>query len=184
MEKFKQQKQKQLYKKDKSSIGSWDKKIIPLCKKINKNKEYYTTSSCSGRVVLIKASDKKQKNLFLYRTHNKISFKELLKQIKNIKYPGLIYFKQEPCILHVACNFNNDAEKLLKKARLAGWKRSGLISKKRNILELMSTEHLEFPIMNNRKLLVSEAYLKLITKEANSRLKRTWQKITRLKTTI
>jgi len=181
---FKQKKSFQLRKKDLSNIGTWDEKIINLCEKLNKSQEYYTTSSCSGRIVLIKKADKKQKNLFLFRTHDKISLKQLEKELKKIKYKGLIYFKQEPCILHVACKTQNKALELLKKARLAGWKRSGMISKKRNILELMSTEHLEFPIINKTKLLVSEHYLKLIIKEANEKLRKTWQKIEKLRIAI
>ena len=55
---FQQQKTKQLSKSDKSNIGKWDSKIKCLCNKINKKRDYYTTSSCAGRVVLLKASDK------------------------------------------------------------------------------------------------------------------------------
>ncbi len=76
---FQEAKQKQLSKIDKSSIGSWDEKIKGLCNKINKNKKYYTTSSCGGRVVLIKALDEKAEDVFLFRTHKKISFEELKK---------------------------------------------------------------------------------------------------------
>ena len=46
---FNSMKKKQFLKIDKSSIGKWDSKIVGLCEKINKNKKYYTTSSCGGR---------------------------------------------------------------------------------------------------------------------------------------
>ena len=71
------QKEKQLAKADLSSIGGWDKKIAGLCNKINKSKDYYTTSSCAGRIVLLKYSDVKQEDAFLFRTHDKTDFKEL-----------------------------------------------------------------------------------------------------------
>jgi len=177
---FEQQKQKQLSKKDKSNIGRWDDRIKGLCRKINKKRGYYTTSSCSGRIVLIKSLDKKSRNIFLFRSHKKISFQELKKALKKIKYDGLVEFKMSPCILHVACLSLNDAQELVDKAKFAGWKRSGIISVKRNIVELLSTESLEFPIMNKKNVFVSDDFLRLIVKIANSKLERTWKKVKRL----
>ena len=101
---FQESKKKQLSKADKSSVGSWDKKIVELCRKINKKNDYYTTSSCAGRVVLLKSSKEKIPNAFLFRTHEKISFKKLKKALENIDYNGFVEFQQTSCILHVACN--------------------------------------------------------------------------------
>jgi len=177
---FEEQKKKQLSKSDKSSIGSWDKKIIGLCKKINKNKNYYTTSSCGGRIVLLKASNKKIKDVFLFRTHEKVSFLELKKVLKDVgkKFNDLVEFQQTSCILHVACKTIDDALELVRKAKLAGWKRSGVMSGgRRFVVELHSTESMSFLIMNKGKILVDDGYLKLVVKEANRKLERTWEKI-------
>jgi tRNA(Phe) wybutosine-synthesizing methylase Tyw3 len=76
---FNQGKKKQLSKEDKSNIGEWDFRIAELCNKINNNTNYYTTSSCSGRIVLLKASEEKQPDAFLFRTHKKINFLKLKK---------------------------------------------------------------------------------------------------------
>lgn len=183
---FSDQKQKQLSKSDKSSIGSWDKKIKRLCEKINKNKNYYTTSSCAGRVVLLKYSDTKQEDAFLYRTHDKISFKELKKELERIskEYNGNVEFQQSCCILHVACASLDDAQTIVNKAKESGWQRSGIIGGKRNIVELHSTESISFPIMKNGKILVDDDFLKLIVEEANNKLERVWKKIARLEKVI
>jgi len=181
---FQEQKKKQLSKIDKSNISSWDEKIKGLCEELNKNKNYYTTSSCSGRVVLLKESEKKQKDLFLFRKHGKISFQELRKALGNLEYKGLIYFKQESCILHVACKSLEDAQRLVDKAKLAGWKRSGIMSIKRNIVELLSTESISFPIMYKKKVLVDDDFLKLVVRESNKKLERVWKKIEKLKDLI
>jgi tRNA wybutosine-synthesizing protein 3 len=179
---FEQQKKKQLSKRDKSNIGEWDKKIISLCNKINENKNYYTTSSCSGRIVLLKYSDKKLKDAFLFRTHDKISFNELKKVLFDINYNGIIEFQQTSCILHVACKTIEDALHIVKLAKEAAWKRSGVISGgDRYVVELHSTEQMSFPIMNNRKILVDDKYLKLIVEIANNKIERIWKKIERLK---
>lgn len=181
-DKFSSQKQKQLSKGDKSNIGEWDKKIASLCNKINKKKNFYTTSSCSGRVVLLKYSEEKIENAFLFRTHDKISFKELKKALDNVDYNGIVEFQQTACILHVACKTMEDALNIVKLAKEAGWKRSGVMTGgERYVVELHSTESMSLPIMDNGKNLVDDEYLKLIVDIANSKLKRTWKKIEKLK---
>lgn len=178
---FQESKKKQLSKIDKSNKKSWDEKIIGLCEKINKKSEYYTTSSCGGRIVLLKSEEGKKPDMFLFRTHNKISFNELKKILGNINYNGLVLFKQESCILHVACESLEDAWKLLRKAREVGWKRSGVMSIGGRIMcELHSTESLSLPIMDDGKILVDDDYLKLLVDEVNMRLEKCWEKIERL----
>jgi len=181
--KFKEQKQKQLSKKDKSNEGSWDLKIKGLCDKINKSKNYYTTSSCAGRVILLKASDKKQPDAFLFKSHKKVSFSELKKVLESIskKYEELVEFQQTSCILHVACESLDNAFEIVNSAKESGWKRSGVMGGKRNMVELHSTESMSFPVMNNGKLLVDNDFLKEVLKQANSKLERAWDKIDRLK---
>ena len=175
---FERRKGNQLSKIDKSDKGNWDKPMQKLMDKINKSSKYYTTSSCSGRIVLIKESDKKKEGLFLFRTHDKTSINELKKELSKIKYKGLIYFKLESCILHAACESIIDAQNLLDKAKLAGWKKSGIISsRKRFVCEMMGCEYISLPILYKGKLLISENYLKLLVKEANKKLERAWEKI-------
>ncbi|MBU1854157.1 MAG: hypothetical protein KKF89_00405, partial [Nanoarchaeota archaeon] len=66
MNTFEIEKQNALNKKDKSHEQKWDEKIKALCSKINKNPNYFTTSSCAGRITLNKNSIKKIKNAFLF----------------------------------------------------------------------------------------------------------------------
>lgn len=82
---FQQEKNKQLARKDNSDIGKWDKKISSLCEKINNKKEHYTTSSCAGRIVLIISDEKKKSGLFLFRSHEKINFNLLKKELEKTK---------------------------------------------------------------------------------------------------
>jgi len=181
---FEDRKRKQLEMQDNSSIGRWDAKITKLCEKINKSENYYTTSSCAGRAVLIKQADKKQADLFLFRSHEKITFsqmKKLLRETAKTNKKDLIYFRQEQCILHAACRTLEDAQNLLDKAKQVGWKNSGIMaSRDRIILEMRSTEHIELPIINKGKLIVDDNFLKLLVKETNRKLEKTWEKIQRL----
>lgn len=183
--KFEDMKKKQLSKADKSNIGKWDSKIKILCKKLNKRKEYYTTSSCGGRVVLIKSLDEKAENVFLFRTHDRIKFGELKKALKDIDYNGLVEFQQTTCILHVACASLEDAQNLVNKAKLAGWKHSGIMTtEKRFMVELHSTEKISFPIMDKEKVLVDDGFLKIVVGQANDKLERVWEKIKKLEKSI
>lgn len=183
---FLEAKNKQLSRDDRSSIGGWDPQIKGLCNKINKKKNYYTTSSCAGRIVLLKYSEVKLEDAFLFRTHDKISFNELKSELERISkvYNGLVEFQQSCCILHIASKTLNDAQEIVTKGKLAGWQRSGIIGGKRNIVELHSTESISFPIMDKGKILVSDDFLKLIVLQANNKLERVWDKINRLKKAV
>ncbi|MBI2630014.1 hypothetical protein HYW76_02850 [Candidatus Pacearchaeota archaeon] len=184
---FFEQKKNQLNRKDMSDEGKWDRDIENLCNKINLLYDYYTTSSCSGRIVLVKGIVEKADDVFLFKSHNKISFKQLKIKLEEIKkeYDKIVYFKQEPCILHVACQNVDKAKEFLQKATKAGWKRIGMLAgKKRVICELFSTEKLELPIIDEKKILVDDNYLKLLVREANSRLGRTRARIVRLENEI
>ncbi len=198
---FTQRKSAILSKLDKSSIGKWDKKIISLCEKLNKSNNCYTTSSCSGRVVLMIDQEKKSPGLFLAVSHSLISFDWLKKNLKRIEnefdtlrvYPESfsqkmitkgIKFKCEPVILHVACRDLESASALLEKAKRAGLKHSGINALGKNIiLELNGSDRLEFPVIKD-KILVSDDFLKLIVKQANEKLKRSWNNIEKLRKAI
>lgn len=176
-ENFSQRKKSVLSKLDKSSIGKWDDRIKNLCEKINSKTNYYTTSSCSGRIIVMVDQDKKGPGLFEFVSHNFVKLQKLKKVLEKIKNKNL-KFKSEPPILHVSCKTIKDAEKILNKFRDAGWKRSGIISIGKNIVvELISTEKLEFPLVEEGRILVDDNFLKIVLKKANNNLKKGWGKI-------
>jgi len=176
---FSQRKESILSKKDKSSKGKWDEKISGLCGKINEKEEYYTTSSCSGRVIVMVDREKKESGLFKFVSHGLVSLEELKKGLGGLG--GTLKFKQVPCIIHVACKTLGDAKELLDKGREVGWKNSGVISLGDNIIvELSGTEKLEFPIVREGKILVSEEFLKVVVEKSNENLKKNWKRIEKL----
>jgi tRNA wybutosine-synthesizing protein 3 len=179
---FLQRKQDVLSKMDKSSIGKWDEKIVKLCKKINSKENYYTTSSCSGRVLLMIEQDKKGEDLFVFVSHDKITFNQLKKEIVlALKKNKKIKFKLEPCILHIACKELEDAKILFEKGKDAGFKRLGIIGAGHGFtFELNSTEKLEFPIIDKKRVLVDDNFLKIVVKDANKKLEKNWGKIGKL----
>jgi len=163
-------------KPDKSFKGSIDKQILPLINLINSKKNYYTTSSCAGRIIFVRTIKKKEPNAFLFMTHEKTSFDEIKNALKKIKNKE-VWFKQEPCILHVCCKTIKDAQDLVNKAKLSGWKKSAIIvSSRRVVCELLSTEVISLPLVKN-KLLVDDNYIKILVKEANFNLEKVGKKI-------
>lgn len=182
---FNQSKQDTLAREDKSDEQQVDAKIASLCKKINNNKNYYTLSSCAGRIIIVKNKKEKSRQAFLFKSHDKISYSELKKALSSIKYNSLVYFKQEAAILHVACENLESAQSLLNKAIYSGFKHSGIITiKKKIVLELLSTERIEMPIMDKGKLLVDDKFLKILASESNRKLERTWKKIKKLEKSL
>ena len=189
---FKMRKQEVLAKLDRSSKGDWDKPILELCEKINEMPDYYTTSSCSGRVLVMVDQEKKGPGLFEFVSHDLVRLEDINDSLNSRgmtlgsldKDLGL-KFKNEPCILHVACKDLDLAQEFLEKAKLAGWKRSGIISSgRRFIIEMNGTDKLEFPIMKNGKILVDDEFLALIVEKSNKNMKRSWLKIQKLKDII
>jgi len=173
-----------LYKPDKSRKGDVDKPIIPLIDYINKLDNYYTTSSCSGRIMLLTPADKKPDVQWLYVTHEKAKLKDVMNALEN---PGdeMIWFRQENLILHVACRTINDADKLLKIARDTGLRRSGIIADSNIIIvEICSTEKMDVPVAEDGRLLVSEDYIKLLVKIANDKFGKGREKLERLSSEI
>ena len=182
IDRFGKRKKDILSKLDKSNKNSWDEKIKELCDKINSLENYYTTSSCSGRAILMIEQDKKDKGLFLSVYHDKISFEKLKEDLNSaLKVGKNIKFKLEPCILHVSCKTLEDAEKIYEKAKLAGWNKSGIIGTKYGFnVELNGTDRLEFPTIQEGKVLVDDEFLKIVVDESNKKLEKSWMKIKKL----
>jgi tRNA wybutosine-synthesizing protein 3 len=185
-DRFLQRKKDVLNKLDKSSAGEWDEKIASLCRKINLKENYYTTSSCSGRIILMIDQDKKGKDLFLFVSHDKISLNQLKKELElALKKGKNVKFKEEPCIFHVACKTLEDAKVFYEKGKLAGWKRLGIIGTRNGFtFELNSTEKLEFPIIQKGKILVDDNFLKIIVEDSNKKIEKNWLKIKKLEKII
>lgn len=171
-----------LYKPDKSKKGTVDELMIPLIDEINKKENYFTTSSCSGRISLFTRNDstKKYDADWIFVSHNKVSLNEIKASLLNLP-SSIVFFKQESFILHVCCKTLQDANNLMKLVNESGIKDYGLISSnKRFIVKIVGTEKIDSPIANNKQLLVDENYLNFIISLANKKLETTHKKIKKL----
>ena len=69
---FDNEKKNTLSKLDKSTKGSIDEPILPVLDLINDMEDYYTTSSCSGRIMIFEPSGQRHVD-WLHVTHEKIT---------------------------------------------------------------------------------------------------------------
>lgn len=175
---FDKQKQDCLGRLDKSKKGSIDEGIEELVGLLNANQDYFTTSSCSGRILILQRTNHIKKDTgFVFVSHEKVRFSGVLRALKVVP-SGALFLKQEGFILHVCCRNLQSGEKLLKLARDAGAKRSGIISLgKRITLEIIGTDAMEAIIAEKGKLLVSEDYLRILIDEGNKRMERNRKKV-------
>ncbi len=159
-----------------------DEAIIPLVKFINSLDDYYTTSSCSGRISLFHDLGSKKDSKPLSKWHREIEFEEISDPIGeiinlidengiNIKQGGIIWFKYEPMIIHLVARSLEQAIVVLNLALKSGFKRSGIqvLKPGRYMVEICSTERIDTPIINNKKQLVSNEYLKYLVGLANKK---------------
>ncbi|MGV8141436.1 MAG: tRNA wybutosine-synthesizing 3 family protein [Candidatus Woesearchaeota archaeon] len=178
-----------LYKPDKSRKGDVDKPIIPMIDYINSLKDYYTTSSCSGRIYLLTESSKKPDVKWLFVSHDIVSFEDIMQALNENTLKAYsqdrIWLRQENLILHVACRNLEAAEILLKIARDIGLRRSGIIAdSKIVIVEICSTEKMDVPLAEDGKILVTESYIRLVTDIANQKFLKGREKLEKLEKEI
>ena len=173
---------------DYSPKGSIDKPILNLVQFLNELDNYFTTSSCSGRISIhVSNSDDLKGVEWLFVEHGVISAKivreSLLKlQHKSYSELPLVMFKCEPLILHVQCRDIASGQKLQQIVYNSGMRESGLnIGKKKIMLAIRTTSNMmDFPIAQGEKLLISDHHLDIIIEESNSKLLRNFMKIDKI----
>ncbi len=160
-----------------------DHDIIPLLEKINGLDNYFTTSSCSGRISVMEMPHfgDKVNSVWLGKWHREVSIEEVLEAIGK-HHSGQLWFLVRSPILHVAARTMEDAVKLLNLAVGLGFKYSNIksVSHKKLVVEIRSTERMDVPLGENGELWVSEEYVGRIVKLANAQVRRFKGKLKRL----
>jgi tRNA wybutosine-synthesizing protein 3 len=163
--------------------GKADRQAISLCRFVAKTKNYFTSSSCAGRIILLelpKGGSKKDAN-FHRKWHCSTSFGKVKKALaENTR--GVLWFKLDPFILHIGAKNIGGAAKILSAMKKAGVKRGGIIVAKEGkfLIELQGTESMALPVKKDSKMLVDESYLRFIVAEANRKLARNYKRLKKL----
>ena len=163
-----------------------DEKILPILDIINRSDDYYTSSSCAGRIVLLEIpgiGDKKNAK-FLGKWHRTIQPEEISSSMKNAKTGQLWLLAQSP-IIHITAKNNAAADKMVKTAVASGFKHSGLkFIVGKIVVEICSTERLDSPIGRNGVLFCDDEYLQLLVDIANDVINKSTKKLYRFKDKI
>ena len=162
---FDNEKKTFLEKGDRSKKGSIDARVIPILNILNVHPDYYTTSSCSGRVYLWRGSGKKNETEWLKVSHELIDDDFFI--IDNAD--GLVWLRVEPFILHVACRDLAAVHRLLTIVRTQ-YKKSCLLSLgKKLVIEIRGSEFVEMPLYQDDRMLFS-GELSFLTGMVNKKL--------------
>ena len=177
---FDNDKKQTLLKLDKSKKGHIDEQIRSLIDIINKHPDYYSTSSCAGRIMLIIPFNKKSDAKWLFSSHDTIKYSDLLPYLDKLP-KEIVWLRMEPPIIHIVARNMDSADSLLRIANNNGFRRSCILStKKRIIIEINIPDKMDAPISENNELIVTEDYLNILIEHANIRLKKTRKKIKKI----
>ncbi|XP_053325695.1 tRNA wybutosine-synthesizing protein 3 homolog isoform X2 [Spea bombifrons] len=179
---FSRWKAQALGKADLSKKGSVDQEIAETVRVINLREGYFTTSSCSGRIILIDedgSAVQKQNCSWLFVTHQLCALDDLLPALH--KAAGDAVLKFEPFVLHVQCRTLEDAQLLHNVAIDSGFRNSGITVGKKGkiIMAVRSTHCLEVPLSHKGKCLVSGDYVGYVVQTANQKMEENFRRIAR-----
>lgn len=183
---------------DASPKGTIDILCLPLIDTINAHPDMVTTSLCLGRVSVflegikdkVQIGAKGNEGRWLFVTHHP---EELVNWYKSIDfsfkpaagqgaYTRYVLFKFEPLILHVKCRDIKAASSLYSTAMNCGFRESGIGSN--NIVGIRTLIKLDIPIgyLDGETFvsMVSQEYLKTITKLSLDRFTENFRKMDQL----
>ncbi|MEM3989344.1 MAG: hypothetical protein QW369_01190 [Desulfurococcaceae archaeon] len=110
-------------------IGYLDRDLLPLLIELNLRPYTYTLSSCSGRITLVDSSRPwaRRGTNVVFKKHAPITHEELLRVAKEPCTEALWLIVSGP-IIHASTASLREAGELLRIARRAGFKHSGVLS--------------------------------------------------------
>uniref|UniRef100_A0A8C5QZK1 tRNA wybutosine-synthesizing protein 3 homolog n=1 Tax=Leptobrachium leishanense TaxID=445787 RepID=A0A8C5QZK1_9ANUR len=174
---------------DLSKKGNVDPDIVETVRFINLRDSYFTTSSCSGRIILLDESPdastiQKQNCSWLYVTHQLCEAGDVVEALQ--KATGNAVLKFEPFVLHVQCRTLPDAQLLHSVAINSGFRNSGITMGKKGkiIMAVRSTHCLEVPLSFKGKCLVSNEYIEHVVQTANQKMEENFRRISRFHSSL
>lgn len=139
-------------------IGYLDNDLLPLLLRVNSDKNIYTMSSCSGRIVLSDSTYpwSREETSVVFKKHDIVSVEEI-ENILSKPVVRRLWINVSGPIIHLSVLKPSYVILLLKLARKAGLKHSGVLSinkYKGYILELMSGIKMTQLLKTPNKILV------------------------------
>lgn len=171
-----------LWQKAKAA-GKVDDRMIPLVEFIFSKPDYFTTTTCSGRILLLNLDSKelKKPDSFFAKWHEIPEFKEVWKAL-NKKSSQDLWFKQEPFVMVVGTSSIENAKKIMVICRNNGVKKAGIMAceEGRFLIEIMGSHYISFLAKQDSKILVEKEFLEKQFETACKKLKMNWQMLDKL----
>ncbi|NJL44150.1 MAG: hypothetical protein HC945_02435 [Nitrosarchaeum sp.] len=140
---------------DRSDIGRVDPPVQELVDKINSLDRFYTTSSCSGRIIVLRTlpGGRKKDAQFLYRSHEPAESAAVLAALQACVGEGSATLRMQAAILHVCARDIPAALELIALLRPIGFKRCGIFSvqDERVMVEAIGPESPRHPPCSGRR---------------------------------
>ena len=163
--------------------GKMDKDFISLCHFLTKSKNYFSASSCAGRITLVSLdmNESKKESAFHRKWHRKVKFGEVKEGIE--AHNGeVLWFKQEPLIFHLGTNNLENSKPILVACEKAGVKRSGIKVAKEGkfIIEIVGTHQINVPVREKCETKIDDNYLKYLVVKANEKFDKNQKSLKKL----
>uniref|UniRef100_H0Y1G5 tRNA wybutosine-synthesizing protein 3 homolog n=1 Tax=Otolemur garnettii TaxID=30611 RepID=H0Y1G5_OTOGA len=180
---FRRWKAQCLSKADLSHKGSVDEDVVELVQLLNAQEQFFTTSSCTGRIPhppprckWFRGSEKK--NCCWLLTHKPCVKDDVIVALKKTNGDALLKF--ELFVLHVQCRQLQDAQILHSVAIDSGFRNSGVKVGKRGktMLAVRSTHGFE-PLSHKGQLMVTEEDIDFLLNVANQKMEENKKRIGR-----
>ncbi|NPB02207.1 MAG: hypothetical protein GXO28_04780 [Methanopyri archaeon] len=164
--------------------GEVDEPVIPVLDAINRHPDWCTTSSCSGRVIVLHEPEigDKTRSRFLARWHRPPEPHEIAEAVEKAPPHGITWVKAQPPLIHVMCKGLDAALELRAVATRAGFKATSIRSIKgpKTVVEIIGGERMDVPaIVEGEPCLTPDAW-EPIAELASRLLERGHERLERL----
>jgi len=163
-------------------IGYLDEDILPILIEFFARPKAYTSSSCSGRIVVIDADYpwEKDETMIIFKKHTPITADEIRK-VMYTPHQSTLWLSLQGPIYHVYVKDLDEAREVLEIARRAGFKHSGILVLGNPILvELRTGIRIVTPLKDRKSTFINEKDLPRLVELYNRALKEAKQKNRRL----
>lgn len=165
------------------NIGYLDQGVLDILLKIFSFQDLYPTSSCTGRIVAVDARypwDRKSSHTF-FKKHSEISEQDLAMILRTPAVHTSWVIASGP-IVHVMARRPRAAVSLLRIAREAGFKHSGILGSSRRgyLVELVTGIWIGIPLRSGEKILVNDSEMGKIAEILNRALAEGRERLSRL----
>jgi tRNA wybutosine-synthesizing protein 3 len=165
-----------------------NKKIDPLMIDISnfiaQTKNYFTTSTCSGRITLMDVNerDDKRENAFFRKWHSPVAFEDVWNGVQDNRNSENLWFRQDAFVFVIGTNKIENTKPIIQACQEAGVKRFGIHHSEpgKVLMEIFGSQRMSVPVKEKQEILVSEKYVQKIVETANKKWKQNNEKLNKL----